>query len=624
MYERFFGLRDKPFKLVPDPDYLYLSPSHARAMSHMAYALDQGDGFVLITGEVGTGKTTLCRSFLAGLGEEVCSAYIFNTQMAGSQLLSAICFEFGISIHKDCFQGEAFSQELLNHLNHYLMTQHQAGRKVMLVIDEAQNLSVDDLEMVRLLSNLETTRHKLLHIVLVGQPELAEKLSTRALRQLSQRISLHSTLMLLDRRQSRAFIEHRLGVAANAAPVQLFSPGAYRLLHRYSQGVPRRINIIADRALLLAYEHKLTRVPGAIVKKAISQLKTDARQDQIPNRRNIGRTAAVMVSGMMLLSALLMFVIQQRRERGVGWPWLTNTSQILTYKIEPPPPPLTVNVKTLQAQWPVLALPELSLIEKQSDDSSTFGKVNAENKITEGLSLEKRIQHMAARASRLDTLARVLALWHQPAPHTGQLPDVLADEQFFQLAALQYGLRMLTINDDWPLIRRLNLPAILPIKPATGGRMVFVTLENWWKDQMRLSLDNQSSELADSGLIQDMVDGRVYIFWQNILVDESVLSQNSQGKDVLRVKELLRNIGYDHLPESPMFDPPTMHAVIDFQMSQGITPDGLIGPVTKIMLNAAAKVVDTPHLDSGRPAGFLKEASREHHSESIGKNRGRS
>ncbi|RMF84810.1 MAG: AAA family ATPase, partial [Nitrospirae bacterium] len=265
MYKRFFDLTERPFKLVPNPAYLFLSRGHEEALAHLTYALSEGDGFVAITGEVGTGKTLLCRAFLEGLGDDVSVAYIFNPRLDGLELLRAIRDELGFEA-----PGES-AQELIDGLNRFLIEERRAGRKVLLLIDEAQNLSPEVLEQLRLLSNLETRDAKLIQIVLVGQPELAEMLDTYELRQLAQRITLSCVLSPLDRRDARRYVEHRLRVASRGRPVP-FTRGAHRVLYRYSGGVPRLLNIAADRALLAAYVAGRRRISGRLARRAVREL----------------------------------------------------------------------------------------------------------------------------------------------------------------------------------------------------------------------------------------------------------------------------------------------------------------------------------------------------------------
>src|SRR6185295_6252269 len=247
MYERFFGLADAPFRLTPDPRYLFLSSKHADAIAHLRLGLQESSGFVCITGDVGTGKTTLLRAFLTGLGQEVATAYIFNPALTALELLQTINAELGLP-------ASSTSQKVLvDALNVHLLAQHQAGRRSIVVIDEAQNLSVDVLEQLRLLSNLETTTEKLLRIVLVGQPQLRPLLAHPDLAQLNQRITLRWHMGPLSYRETVAYMRHRLAVASGGEQMRLFSTAAIWQVHRLSGGVPRLINMIAHRALLAAF-----------------------------------------------------------------------------------------------------------------------------------------------------------------------------------------------------------------------------------------------------------------------------------------------------------------------------------------------------------------------------------
>ena len=246
MYNKFFGFKEKPFKLVPNPAYFYLSKSHEEAMAHLNYAIAQGDGFIEITGEVGTGKTTLCRAFLESLNGTVEAAYIFNPKLGPKQLLRTINEEFGLNTEGDN------TKDLIDTLNAFLMQKKAGGKKVILLIDEAQNLNRNVLEQLRLLSNLETNRDKLLQIILVGQPELSEILNSHALRQLGQRITLSYQLSPLTFTECKEYIHYRINIAAQKTAIK-FDRSAYRQIYKYSKGIPRVINIVCDRALLTAF-----------------------------------------------------------------------------------------------------------------------------------------------------------------------------------------------------------------------------------------------------------------------------------------------------------------------------------------------------------------------------------
>lgn len=246
MYLDFFELKEAPFNVTPDPRFLFLASSHREAYDHLLYGIRERKGFMTLVGEVGSGKTTLCRAVLAALPKEVRTALVLNPAMTATQLLRAILVDLGLAP-----QGRD-RQSLIAQLNGYLLEEYRRGNNVAVFLDEAQALLPEVLEQVRLLSNLETDDAKLLQIVLAGQPELSERLGRSDLRQLRQRIAVFGRLRPLSYEDTARYIEHRLRVAGAADP-SLFAPRAIRVVYRFSQGVPRLINLICDRALLAAY-----------------------------------------------------------------------------------------------------------------------------------------------------------------------------------------------------------------------------------------------------------------------------------------------------------------------------------------------------------------------------------
>lgn len=267
MYLPFFGLAEKPFSITPDPRYLFLSGRHAEALAHLVYGIDEAGGFIQLTGEVGTGKTTIIRSLLARQHDKASIALILNPRMAAAEFMLTLCEELGIGVPDS---AESSVKELIDILNRYLLKAHAEGRRVVLVVDEAQTLAPELLEQVRLLTNLETETQKLLQIILIGQPELRDMLARNDLRQLAQRITGRYHLDPLSRDEAVAYIKHRLRVAG--ATTDLFSNGALRELFRVSGGVPRLLNIIADRALLGAYSEDRHLVNAALVRRAAGEV----------------------------------------------------------------------------------------------------------------------------------------------------------------------------------------------------------------------------------------------------------------------------------------------------------------------------------------------------------------
>src|SRR5687767_13109182 len=266
MYTSFFGLTEKPFAITPDPRYLYLSERHAEALAHLVYGINEAGGFVQLTGEVGTGKTTLLRSLLGQIPQNAEVAFILNPRITPAEFLLTICEELHLPVPE---YGRNSVKELVDILNRHLLQAHSRGRRMVVIVDEAQNLSTEVLEQVRLLTNLETATQKLLQILLIGQPELREVLKRTELRQLSQRITGRYHLSSLSRAETAGYVRHRLRVAG--ATGELFSNGALREVHRLARGIPRVINVICDRALLGAYTRDLHRITGSVVRRSVRE-----------------------------------------------------------------------------------------------------------------------------------------------------------------------------------------------------------------------------------------------------------------------------------------------------------------------------------------------------------------
>ncbi|RPH50430.1 MAG: ATPase [Desulfobacteraceae bacterium] len=282
MYTEYFGLTENPFNLSPEPGYLFLSEQHRDALNYLLYGIVEKKGFVMISGDIGTGKTTICRTMLAALHESVETALIFNTAVSDVELLETIIKEFGISVFCETRTKKVY----VDILNEFLLANFAQGKNAVLIIDEAQNLSHGVLEQIRMLSNLETEREKLLQIVLIGQPELKATLTLPALRQLNERITVRYDLKPLPAHEIIHYIEHRLRVAGGPGRVR-FTSGAYHLIYYFTEGIPRRINALCDRALLIAYTKNILKIDRRIIRKAALDIGGDFFQQTQSSARKL-------------------------------------------------------------------------------------------------------------------------------------------------------------------------------------------------------------------------------------------------------------------------------------------------------------------------------------------------
>ncbi|HEY3699939.1 MAG TPA: AAA family ATPase [Spongiibacteraceae bacterium] len=311
MYNHHFGLAEAPFSIAPDPRYLYLSEQHREALAHLVYGIGDHGGFVVLTGEVGTGKTTVCRCLLQQVPEHIDIAVIVNPKLNAHELLQTICEELGVASTEDV----PTSKQLLDALNLFLLATHARGRNAILIVDEAQNLSPDVLEQLRLLTNLETNQRKLLQLILLGQPELNTLLAQPSLRQLAQRITARYHLRPLARNEVTSYIEHRLAVAGGRG--HLFSGAAIVLIYRYSKGIPRLINLLCDRALLGVYAQSGSAVDIAMVRRAAVEV-LPPRAFGINNLlpRRVARIATAIIAGAVIAGAI--YFLQHRFSNNVA------------------------------------------------------------------------------------------------------------------------------------------------------------------------------------------------------------------------------------------------------------------------------------------------------------------
>ena len=565
MYKNFFGFKERPFKLVPNPAYLFLSRSHEEAMAHLTYAMKQGDGFVEITGEVGTGKTTICRAFLESLDENTEAAYIFNPKLDSIQLIKAVNDEFGISSDADNIK------DLIDTLNSFLIEKRAEGKNVILLIDEAQGLNKEVLEQLRLLSNLETTNHKLLQIILVGQPELGEKLDSRELRQLSQRISLSCRLIPLNYRETKEYIQHRINIASQKPGVK-FTRTAYRYIYKYSRGIPRSINIVCGRALLTAFGLDQQRITGKIIRTSIKEL--DGRGDMKRYGLWDGKKAILLFSVLCLFLFMILFYR----------PGFLNVNEIFN---------LQENKKPDISQPEHLVLnpaPDLKPTRRQAvKDSEPF----VEPVRDLGIFLSEKNK----RSSRPMALKAALDLWNTAYEIKTYLNGIDNDLDFFRLAAKQNGLLIRRIKGDLNMVKKLNLPAVLPLYLPEDLSPVYLTLIKIEGEKVTLRSEVGDNAIkVEQNVLASYWSGVAYIPWKNFLSLTGTIPLNSSKDTIITLKILMHDIGFNNIEINPFYDESTQHAVKEIQKKHGIQVDGVVGSTTKIVLYNEKNDFKIPHI----------------------------
>jgi len=316
MYVAHFGLKREPFSIAPDPRYLFMSERHREALAHLLYGVRGGGGFVLLTGEIGAGKTTVCRCFLEQVPKRVNVAYIFNPKLTALELLQSVCEEFRIEVRARG-SSPATLKDHVDALNEYLLRTHADGHNNVLIIDEAQNLSIDVLEQLRLLTNLETNERKLLQIILIGQPELRDMLLKPELEQLAQRVVARFHLDPLGEDETSHYIKHRLAVAGLNGLIP-FDRDARHRIFELTRGVPRRINLLCDRALLGAYSGGRKRVDKAIIDKAAGEVFDRRSVAQRLTPRRLALVAGGVALGVVALTAAGLWFATAQRSPALG------------------------------------------------------------------------------------------------------------------------------------------------------------------------------------------------------------------------------------------------------------------------------------------------------------------
>jgi general secretion pathway protein A len=560
LYPSFFGLKECPFNLTPDPRYLYLSPYHKEALDHLLYGINERKGFIRMIGGIGTGKTTICRALLGHLDASTKSALVFNAFVTDIELLKTINEEFGIEM----VEGAKSQKDYIDALNRFLLETYSVGGNAVLLIDEAQNLSHSVLEQIRMLSNLEAEREKLIQIVLVGQTELEDLLSAPSLKQLNERIMVRYDLKPLDSQDIRGYVEHRLVVAGGRGNLEL-TRGFFKKIYAYSRGNPRRINAVCDRALLIAFAQEKHTLSKNIASKAIRELYCDTRRERPVMVWSWKRYASftmlllilIMVAGFAGFSykEFFLFPFMEEQKREVGHPIRSDPTEIKPPKpVEEDPIPREISLETS----PIRAVEEESKAELISPILSD----------AESVKMDLPEKEPALFLDEKTSVGELFDLFNDMSQGLNRAPLSLVT---FDLAPEYYVLlkKPFRVQRAGSSDGNAITPLYLLIRQVTeGGAVAVDTGGREWLLAREFILRHWGGKVSWVYLDRDK---------------NGNLSKGMGVPEVLGVQKTLKAIGYLVEPTGD-YDASTVRAVRAFQKDFGIPVDGVVGPRTRALL----------------------------------------
>ncbi len=545
MYCDFFGFREHPFTITPNPRFLFFSKNHREAYAHLFYGITNHSGFMELTGEVGSGKTTVIRTLLDQLDrDDFRTALIVNPCLSGQELMRSINREYGIP-----YEGLS-SSELLQELNRFLLAENTAGRTVVLVIDEAQNLEPRVLEQIRLISNLETETDKLIQIVLVGQPELGALLERTELRQLSQRIAVRYHLNPMDAVDTTSYIEHRLETAGGRFAVTIF-PAALAKIYRFSGGLPRLINVVCDRSLLVAYGESKRVISDRTVGLAIQEI-----HRQSESRGSVWKVRAALA---VLLVAVVLFGVYLYSVRGVG----TGTAQEMQL-------PLPVKVKP---SLPVTVKPPLS--------SKT------------GNGMAEPASEMESARNAVAFLDRIWGGDGAKAAGTQSEPGGL--RSFARVA----GLEVTSLKMGLSALRNLDVPVVLEARqPGMQGKR-YLVVTGIGRGLVALAAPFRGRTSLPERELRSVWRGNVHVVWKNYRDIPLRIVPGASGPAVSQVRLMLEKAGCLRRGVGTAYDGRMSAAMKEFQRMHGLKEDGLMGVQTLLLLYRHGGGYPVPRLATG-------------------------
>ena len=553
MYCEFFGLNEKPFSITPDPRYLYMSARHADALAHLIYGISESGGFIQLTGEVGTGKTTLIRSLLEQLPARAEIALILNPQLSTLEFLEVICHELAIPAPPD-----ASVRARIDALNGYLLRAYAEDRRIVLIVDEAQTLTPELLEQIRLLTNLETPKKKLLQIILIGQPELRALLEGPEMRQIAQRITGRYHLEPLSKEDTGLYVRHRLSVAG--AQSDVFDRAAIRALYRRSGGIPRLINVIADRALLAGYTRDQRAVDRALVARAATEV--------FGTRKRNWRwwPAFAVATGLAAFALATTNLWQASGQRAAS-----SSAAV--------PTPVATAVGAPSERGNGQDAIAVAAAESQAESPPAAGTLAA-------LTADPDF-----KTDRDHAVGGLLALWG------GTYEPGRADacEQ-----AARAGLQCLTQrNGSLGKLRRLNWPAVLTLVDESGAEHP-VLIASLHQSAAQVVANGKTFELPLAELTYHWY-GEHVLLWRPGIPQPKDLAPGARDAGVLWLRETLARIRGENPPEnpSPFYDAELETRVREYQRERMLKDDGIVGALTQVAMIADLDVPGTPLLAAG-------------------------
>ncbi len=623
MYRSHFGLTQKPFSIAPDPSFLFMSERHREALAHLLYGVNSDSGFVLLTGDVGTGKTTICRCLLEQLPESSEVAYVINPSLSVSELLASVCDEFGIDYSND----QTSVKKFVDQINQYLLSVHARGDKPVLIIDEAQNLTEEVLEQIRLLTNLETNDRKLLLIILIGQPELRDKLAKHDLRQLSQRVTARYHLEALSKKETISYVHHRLAVAG--VRQKLFDEKSLGKIFNLSKGIPRVINLLCDRALLGAYTQGRRSVNAKTVRIGASEVFCEPKIKR--NHFSIVLpwvlTCLMIVTGIvgyffgnsfqqsMIINASQLdknndlnviipntesAIKHRSKNECMGLAGLFSVSEYGGYNPEQTDEPDYEVLRTLFQAAPDNQ--STVMLESQGEvlakvDSSEVSAQNVINKeipdntiismpvVNETLQWPEKLDVDRSKVMAFQTLFREWGSTYQPAKYSAACDQ-----------AKTLGLRCLYNQGNLGSLRKMNRPAVLQMTNSQGQEY-YVTLTELEQETAKLIVGTKTQLVAIADL-EEQWSGSYTLLWQAPPQYESAVSP---GKNAAWLPWLDKKLAGLEGKEKSSSGRKTLEGeflenVLAFQQQSGLMPDGIIGPQTVICLNSVSATDDFPVL----------------------------